>query len=272
MTGRLAGKVALITGAGSGIGLACAQLFVREGAEVLGTDVSDAGRPEVERCNASFELQDVSVEQDWLRIIAELRDRAGRLDIVVNNAGITFGQPIEEIDLEDWNRLIGVNATGTMLSCKHGVLTMRDNPGGPSGSIVNISSMAGFIGLAQAPAYTASKGAVRLLTKSVAVRCATEYQAIRCNSVHPGAIDTPIHERRLAAAADRSVAMAMMESIQPIGRMGLAEEVAACVAFLACDDASLVTGTELVADGGWLADGGATRLPPTSELLRPDPR
>lgn len=270
MTGRLEGKISLITGAGSGIGLACARRFVREGARVLGTDISDSGRAEVEGCGASFLLHDVAREADWVRLVADLRASHGRLDILVNNAGITFAQPIEDVELDSWNRLLAINLTGTMLGCKHAVRAMRENPGGPSGSIVNMSSMSGFIGLSQAPAYTASKGAVRLLTKSVAVRCATEYRGIRCNSVHPGAIDTPIHERRLSNAPDRDAALAMMDAMQPIGRMGTADEIAACVAFLASDDASLVTGTELVADGGWLADGGASRLPPTREISGAD--
>ncbi len=120
--------------------------------------------------------------------------------------------------------------------------------------------------MAQTPAYNATKGGVRLLTKSVAVRCASEYRGIRCNSLHPGAIDTPIHERRLSSAPDRQAARGAMDALQPVGRMGTAQEMAACVAFLASDDASFVTGTELVADGGWLADGGSTRLPPTAAV------
>jgi 3(or 17)beta-hydroxysteroid dehydrogenase len=188
----------------------------------------------------------------------------GRLDILVNNAGITGAQPIEEVDLEHWNTMLAINLTGTMLGCRHGILAMRNNPDGPSGSIINISSMAGFIGMAQSPAYNASKGGIRLLTKSVAVRCASEFRGIRCNSLHPGAIDTPIHERRLSSAPDREAARNAMDALQPMGRMGTADEMAACVAFSARDDASFVTGTELVADGGWLADGGSTRLPPTA--------
>lgn len=257
---RLAGRVAIVTGGGSGIGAACVARFADEGAAVVSTDIAD--QPD---CGAAMVLRhDVAEEGDWIRVVAEVLSQFGRLDILVNNAGITAAQPIEDVELADWQRMIAVNLTGTMLGCKHAVRAMRDNPGGPSGSIVNVSSMAGFIGLAQGPAYNATKGGVRLLTKSVAVWCASTYGAIRCNSLHPGAIDTPIHERRLAHAADRGAARSAMDALQPLGRMGTADEMAACAAFLASDDASFVTGTELVADGGWLADGGSTRLPPTA--------
>ena len=258
-SGKLNGRVALVTGGASGIGAACVARLVDEGAFVVSTDIAPQDE---ERSDAALCLRhDVADEDDWIAAIATTLERYGRLDVLVNNAGITFRQPIEEASLEHWNRMLGINLTGTMLGCKHGVLAMRDNPGGPSGSIINMSSMAGMIGMAQAPGYNATKGGVRLLTKSVAVRCATEYRGIRCNSLHPGAIDTPIHEPRLSGAEDRDAARASMDLLQPVGRMGTAQEIAACVAFLASDDASFVTGAELVADGGWLADGGSTRLP-----------
>ena len=133
---------------------------------------------------------------------------------------------------------------------------MKANPGGPSGSIVNVSSITGFIGLANGAAYTASKGAVRLLTKSVAVHCARTYRTIRCNSLHPGTIDTPMNQAAFEASGDPDGMRAVFAGLQPIGRMASAEEMAACALFLASDDASFVTGTELVADGGWLAASG----------------
>jgi NAD(P)-dependent dehydrogenase (short-subunit alcohol dehydrogenase family) len=258
MAGRLAGKVALITGGGSGIGAACVSRFATEGAIVVSTDIEPRSD---QPCDLSL-LHDVADERHWIDAIAETVMRFGRFDILVNNAGITGPGAIEDIELEFWHRVLAINLTGTMLGCKHGVRAMRDNPGGPSGAIVNMSSMAGLIGMAQAPAYNASKGGVRLLTKSVAVQCASRYRTIRCNSLHPGAIDTPIHEPRLSGVTDRDAAVAAMHGLQPIGRMGSAEEVAAAALFLASDDARFVTGTELVVDGGWLADGGSTRLPP----------
>ena len=259
---RLKGRVAIITGGASGIGAACVDRLAGEGADVVSTDLS----PQADGAAMLSLPHDVSREEDWIRVIDTVLKQCGRLDILINNAGITAAQPIEDVTLDAWNAMIAINLTGTMLGCKYGVRAMRDNPGGASGSIVNMSSMAGYIGMPQSPAYNATKGAVRLLTKSVAVHCATEYRGIRCNSLHPGAIDTPIHEARLSNAPDRDVARAAMDGLQPMNRMGTAAEMAACVAFLASDDASFVTGTELVADGGWLADGGSSRLPPTREM------
>lgn len=258
---RLERCVAIVTGGASGIGSACVERLAAEGAQVVSTDI--ARQADGAHGSVLSLVHDVRDEAQWSAVLEATLASFGRLDILVNNAGITGGQPIEEVTLEHWNMMLAVNLTGTMLGCKHGVLAMRNNPGGPRGSIINISSMAGFIGMAQTPAYNATKGGIRLLTKSVAVRCASEYRAIRCNSLHPGAIDTPIHERRLSSAPDRQAARGAMDALQPVGRMGTAAEMAACVAFLASDDASFVTGTELVADGGWLADGGSTRLPPT---------
>lgn len=265
---RLEGHVGIVTGGSSGIGAACVRRLSEEGAHVVLTDVALTD----EDHGAALSLpHDVRDEAQWEQVVAATLERFGRLDFLVNNAGITSTQPIEEVTLEVWENILAINLTGTMLGCKHAVRAMRENPGGARGSIVNISSMAGFVGLAQSAGYNATKGGVRLLTKSVAVRCASEYRAIRCNSLHPGAIDTPIHERRLSSAPDRGAARAAMDALQPVGRMGTSDEMAACVAFLVSDDASFVTGTELVADGGWLADGGTTRLPPTRALTVEEP-
>ncbi|WP_043977331.1 SDR family NAD(P)-dependent oxidoreductase [Novosphingobium sp. P6W] len=266
--GRLEGRVGIVTGGSSGIGAACVRRLADEGASVVLTDVTLTS----ETHGAAMSLpHDVRDEALWEHVVTTTLERFGRLDFLVNNAGITSTQPIEEVTLDVWENILAINLTGTMLGCKHAVRAMRGNPGGASGSIVNISSMAGFVGLAQSAGYNATKGGVRLLTKSVAVRCASEYRSIRCNSLHPGAIDTPIHERRLSSAPDREVARAAMDALQPVGRMGTAEEMAACVAFLVSDDASFVTGTELIADGGWLADGGTTRLPPTRTMPTEQP-
>ncbi|EZP78297.1 Short-chain dehydrogenase/reductase SDR [Novosphingobium resinovorum] len=263
---RLEGRVAIVTGGASGIGLACVNRLTEEGALVVSTDLQlPTGGDHIAALHL---VHDVRTEDQWIDVVGTTIQRFGRLDILVNNAGITSTEPIEDVSLENWENILAVNLTGTMLGCKHAIRAMRENPGGPRGSIVNISSMAGFVGLAQSAGYNATKGGVRLLTKSVPVRCAGEYRNIRCNSLHPGAIDTPIHERRLSSAPDRDVARAAMDALQPVGRMGTAEEMAACVAFLASDDASFVTGIELVADGGWLADGGTTRLPPTVTTTR----
>jgi NAD(P)-dependent dehydrogenase (short-subunit alcohol dehydrogenase family) len=257
MSGRLAGKVALVTGAASGIGADCARTFVREGAAVVLTDVQeDLGRAVAAEVGGDFLSHDVSDEAQWITVIEQVLARHGRLDVVINNAGVFIGQTIEDTDLEVWNKVLGVNLTGVMLGCKHGVRAMKANPGGPKGSIVNVSSITGFIGLASAAAYTASKGGVRLLTKSVAVHCARTYETIRCNSLHPGAIDTPMNQAAFDASGDPEGTRAFFSSVQPIGRMASSQEMADCALFLASEEASFVTGTELVADGGWLAAAG----------------
>jgi NAD(P)-dependent dehydrogenase (short-subunit alcohol dehydrogenase family) len=199
---------------------------------------------------------DVTDEAQWRTAIATTRAAHGRLDIVINNAGMFAAQTIEDCDLALWNKVLQVNLTSVMLGCKHGIAAMKENPGGPSGSIVNVSSITGFIGLASAAAYTASKGGVRLLTKSVAVHCARAYKTIRCNSLHPGAIDTPMNQAAFEASGDPAGMRAFFDTVQPIGRMASATEMAECALFLASDRASFVTGTELVADGGWLAASG----------------
>jgi 3(or 17)beta-hydroxysteroid dehydrogenase len=257
MTGRLAGKVALITGAASGIGADCARLFAREGAKVVVTDIQDEkGRAVAAEVGGSYRNHDVSNEAAWIAAVDAAVSQHGRLDIVINNAGVFIGQTIEEAELEVWNKVLSINLTGTMLGCKHGIRAMKANPGGPTGAIVNVSSITGFIGLASAAAYTASKGGVRLLTKSVAVHCARQYRTIRCNSLHPGAIDTPMNQAAFDASGDPEGTRAFFSGVQPIGRMATSQEMAACALFLASDEASFVTGTELVADGGWLAASG----------------
>ena len=254
---QLNGKVALITGGASGIGEACAEVFTREGATVFITDLqTDKGEAVAKRLSATFIQHDVSNEDQWIAVIDQITKAHGRLDVVINNAGMFAAQTIEECDLTLWNKIFSVNVTGAMLGCKHGIRAMKANPGGPTGSIVNVSSITGFIGLASGAAYTASKGSVRLLTKSVAVHCARAYKTIRCNSLHPGAIDTPMNQAAFDASGDPEGVRAFFSSVQPIGRMATAAEMAECALFLASDRSSFVTGTELVADGGWLAASG----------------
>jgi NAD(P)-dependent dehydrogenase (short-subunit alcohol dehydrogenase family) len=254
---ELNGKVALITGGASGIGAACAQVFTREGARVVVTDIqSELGRQVAEDIGGTFIHHDVTDEAQWVAAIQATLAEHGRLDIVINNAGMFAAQTIEACDLALWNRVLQVNLTSAMLGCKHGIAAMKANPGGPVGSIVNVSSITGFIGLASAAAYTASKGGVRLLTKSVAVHCARTYRTIRCNSLHPGAIDTPMNQAAFDASGDPEGLRAFFGTVQPIGRMATATEMAECALFLASDRSSFVTGTELVADGGWLAAAG----------------
>ena len=248
MAGRLSGKVALISGAARGMGESEARLFAREGAQVvLGDILEDQGRAAVENIaqqggSATFVPLDVTREQDWQRAVKTAEQTYGRLDILVNNAGIVRMAPLDETSLEAWNEVIGVNQTGVFLGMKHAVPAMRRAGGG---SIVNISSIAGLIGLPNIPAYQASKGAVRLLTKNAAVQYATD--KIRVNSVHPGRIETPM---TAPLAPERRE---MLLRLTPLGRDGTAEEVAYGVLYLASDESSYVTGTELVIDGGYTA-------------------
>ncbi len=255
--GRLQGRVALVTGGASGIGAATARVFAREGAYVVVSDVQDKlGEAVAAEVRGEYRHQDVSDEARWTALIDDIVARKGRLDVVVNNAGVFMGANIEDTSLELWNKVIGVNLTGVMLGCKHAVRAMKANPGGPKGSIVNISSITGYIGLSNGAAYTASKGGVRLLTKSVAVHCARAYKTIRCNSIHPGAIDTPMNQAAFDASGDPAGMRAAFASLQPIGRMTTAEEIADACLYLASDESSSVTGSEILVDGGWLAASG----------------
>jgi len=257
MSGQLEGKVCLITGGASGIGESTARLFAKEGGKVVITDLQDdKGRAVASAIGGTYLHQDVADEARWIEVIKAVTDTHGRLDVLINNAGVFAGATIEDTTLELWNKVMSVNLTGVMLGCKHAIAAMKANPGGAKGSIVNVSSITGFIGLASGAAYTASKGGVRLLTKSVAVHCARTYKNIRCNSLHPGAIDTPMNQAAFDASGDPEGTRAFFSSVQPIGRMAQPEEMAACALFLASDAASFVTGTEIVADGGWLAASG----------------
>jgi 3(or 17)beta-hydroxysteroid dehydrogenase len=248
---RLAGKVALITGGARGIGAATARLFAREGGRVVLGDVLDPEGRAVEAelvatgSEAAFVRLDVTSEADWERAVAAAASRFGRLDVLVNNAGIGGAGRLEDTTLEDWNRVMDVNAKGVFLGTRAAIPAMRRAGGG---SIVNISSQLGLVGMDDSsPQYQASKGAVRLLTKLTALQYAKE--RIRANSVHPGPIVTPMTERRRADPATRE----RMVSRIPLGRYGEAEEIAYGVLYLASDESRFVTGSELVIDGGWTA-------------------
>ena len=247
---RLEGKVALISGGARGMGAAEARIFAAEGAKVVIGDVLAAEGQQVEAeiaesgGEAVFVTLDVTSEADWQNAVDTAVDRFGSLDILVNNAGIWNGGNVEQQTTEGWDRVMDINAKGVFLGTRAAIPAMR-NAGG--GSIVNISSVAGIIGSVGATAYNASKGAVRILTKSTAVQYAAE--GIRCNSVHPGPIETLMIQqvyRDEQTRADRLAAI-------PMGRMGEMEDVAKGVLFLASDEASYMTGSELVIDGGLTA-------------------
>jgi len=250
---RLEGKVGLITGGASGLGAGTAERFVANGARVVITDIDvDRGKEVASEIGAEFFRQDVAREEEWEATLAEVRQRYGRLDVLVNNAGIFTSCPVDETPLEQWQRVLDVNLTGVFLGCKHGVRTMKGNPGGPSGSIINLSSVVGMRGQLGGSAYSASKGGVRLLTKTVALENAPH--RIRCNSIHPGIIDTPIMDPLFAAAPDPDAMRAHLEQTLPVGKIGEpARDIGNMAVYLACDESVYVTGAEMVVDGGMTA-------------------
>src|SRR6185369_5419081 len=250
--GRLAGKVALISGGARGQGAAEAETFTKEGARVVFGDILDAEGQKVEAAirakggDATYVHLDVTREADWEKAIRTTVDRHGKLDILINNAAIVIPRvPIEERTETEWDRVMAVNAKGVFLGTKHAIPAMRRGGGG---SIVNISSIAGIgQSLQQEPAYAASKGAVRIFTKVTAAQHAKD--KIRCNSVHPGPVDTEMFH---SAFRDREAMERRLQRI-PLGRMGTVAEIVSAVLYLASDDASYVSGAELLIDGGALA-------------------
>lgn len=250
--GKLDGKVALISGGARGQGAAEAKTFAREGAKVVFGDIRDEDGKQVETKihaaggEAVYVHLDVANEEDWRNAVQEAVNRYGKLDILVNNAGIIIPRVlIEERTAEEWDHVMAVNAKGVFLGTKHAIPAMRQAGGG---SIVNISSIAG-IGqtLHQEPAYAASKGATRIFTKVTASQYAKDN--IRCNSVHPGPVDTDMLHN---AMPDAEVLQQRLQRV-PLGRMASVSEIVSGVLYLASDDASYVTGSELVIDGGALA-------------------
>lgn len=247
---RLDNKVAIITGAAGGMGKADALLFAKEGAKVAITDVQgDKVQEVVKEIIASGGeaigfAHDVSSEEQWITVVKETIARFGRIDILVNNAGVSNATPFLDLTLEQWNRTMEINVTGTFLGQKHVIPHMIANGGG---SIINISSIAGLTGGSGTGPYTASKGAVRMLTKATAVDYA-KYN-IRANSVHPGFITTPMTVEMMADEKMRQWFLSMT----PLPRLGTAEDIAAGVLFLASDESSYITGIELPIDGGYVA-------------------
>ena len=248
---RLRGKVAMITGAARGMGEAEAQIFAREGAKVVIADLMEQeGQQAVTAITkdggeATFMRLDVTDEDEWKEVVASTVARFGKLDILVNNAGISGTFDPDTLSTSAWDKLMAINAKGVFLGMKYAIPTMQQTGGG---SIVNISSISGFVGQDYIHmAYNASKGAVRIMTKTAAVQYAKDN--IRINSVHPGVMP-PMHTS--VASADPAVRARMLAQV-PMGREGRREEVGYAVLFLASDEASYITGTELVVDGGYLA-------------------
>ncbi len=250
---RLEEKICLITGAAQGIGAAIAKRFKQEGAHVVVTDINvDVGQKLASEIGADFELLDVRDPTHWSRI----QPRYPELDVLVNNAGITGfenshrPQDPEHAELEDWRSVHSTNLDGVFLGCQYAIRAMRPKN---SGSIINISSRSGLVGIPAAAAYASSKAAVRNHSKTVALYCAQQGLNIRCNSIHPAAILTPMWEPMLGQGEDREETMKKLVSDTPMQRFGTAEEVAAVAVLLASDEAAYMNGSELNIDGGLLA-------------------
>ena len=266
---RLEGRVALITGGARGIGRAAALALAREGAHILLTDIlqkeGERTAAELQKTHgqgaARFLHHDVCQEKDWQTICADIQKHEGGLDILINNAGIYQAQMTDGMEVEDFRRILDVNVTGSFLGCKHAIplLRARADKWKGGGAIVNLSSIAGIVGSPLHAAYCASKGAVRLMTKAIALECAAGENRIRVNSIHPGVIDSAMGDQVKGmmmamgmAQNDEEAALAIGET-HPVGRLGSVEEVAEAILFLVSDAASFMTGSELVIDGGLTA-------------------
>ncbi len=263
---RLDGKVALVTGAGRGIGLNIAQVLSSSGAKVVLADITDelgmAAAEDIKKAGgeAIYCHIDVTREEEWKQIIKMTVESFGGLDIIVNNAGGAPVGNIEDVTTADWHQVMALNVDGVFFGVREGIIAMK--PGGiagKGGSIINISSICGLIGLPGASAYCTAKGAVRLLSKAAGVECGRLQYGIRVNSVHPGFIK---NERAMQGFQDMAAAglfpsaadaEAAQVAMHPIGRMGSTEDVAQAVLYLASDSSSFVTGTEFVVDGGFTA-------------------
>jgi len=247
--GRVDGKVIIVTGAASGLGAADARLLAAEGASVVMTDVNvEAGDKLAAEIGAVFYAQDVSEESTWARLVAETVDRFGGLDALVNNAGIAIIADIEQTTLEIWRRTLAVHLDGTFFGCHHALPAMAASGGG---SLINMSSTAALVGIAPYLAYSAAKGGIRSMTKSIAAHCRTRRNGIRCNSIHPGSIDTPmVHAALDGLGGLKPEGDRFPDEVRRSLGLGEPQDVAQLVLFLASDESKHISGAELVIDNG----------------------
>ena len=253
---RVKDKVVIVTGAALGLGHASAMMLAREGAKIVLTDIKDAEGEAAAQAirevgsEALYLHHDVSSEPQWQHVMARTLDRFGRVDVLVNNAGVADGCPPEEETLEHWHWLMSINLDGVFLGTKHAIRAMKAGSP-PGGAIINLSSIAGMIGIPDLGAYCTSKGGVRLYTKSVALYCAKAGLNIRVNSIHPGYIWTPMVENYLAQHGDVEAGRRAADELHPLGHIGEPDDIAYGVVYLASDESKFMTGAELVIDGGY---------------------
>ena len=259
---RLNGKIALVTGAARGIGQAVAEMFVSQGAKVIVSDINDElGKTIAKNMGAEYLHLDVGIESDWKKATKLIIEKHKKLDILVNNAGITGffetqgPHDPENLDMDSWHKVHQTNLDGVALGCKYGIGLIKN---ANNGSIVNISSRSGIVGIPGAAAYASSKAAVRNHTKTVALYCAEQGYKIRCNSIHPGAILTPMWDAMLGEGDARTEAIKAVAADVPLQTMGEPADVAYAAVFLASDESKYITGVELNIDGGILAGSSAT--------------
>ncbi len=262
---RLQGRVAFISGGLRGIGHACAERFLAEGAQVVLSDLDSADDAAANMAllgpGAVYLQADVTREDGWAEALELVTRTHGALHILVNNAGIDLTGPVETLALDDWRRIMAINVDGVFLGTRTFVPLLAQSGAAVKGgaSIINVSSIMGITGYSEVSAYNASKGAVRMFTKGIAVEFASKRMPIRANSVHPGFVETPLLNAGFQRWVDKGFAektgdlVAAMSAATPIGRLARAEEIAGAIFFLASEDASYVTGSELVVDGGWTA-------------------
>jgi NAD(P)-dependent dehydrogenase (short-subunit alcohol dehydrogenase family) len=249
MTGRIAGKVALVTGGASGLGAAMSRRFVDEGAAVVIADVdTDSAAVLAGELGsyASWQKLDVTDEADWIAAFAAVEQRHGRLDILVNNAGITDFGTVESLDVQRFRHMLEVDLVGVFLGCKHVVPLMKRT----GGSVINMSSMCSVRAQPEYSGYNAAKAGMTHLSKSVALHYAAQAYGMRCNTIHPGVIRTPILEKVMAQVEDPQALYAKWVALHPIGRMGEPADIAGMALYLASDEASFITGGEFIVDGG----------------------
>ncbi|MBW4051372.1 MAG: glucose 1-dehydrogenase [Proteobacteria bacterium] len=258
---RVADKVAIVTGASVGLGAASVRMLASEGAAVVLADIKDKEGQELERAiqlagaKALYVHHDVASEESWKALIERTVAQFGQIDVLVNNAGVAASAAPEEQTLEQWRWLMSINLDGVFLGTKHAILAMKAHPPSGGGSIINLSSIEGLVGDPQLGAYNASKGGVRLYTKSVALYCAKAGLDIRVNSIHPGYIWTPMVKNYLRSrdGQDMAAKRAEVAAMHPVGRIGDPDDIAFGVLYLASSESKFVTGAELVIDGGYTA-------------------